>query len=162
MCKEKVCVDDEQKIIAFMEGKTGNDLIEVLHKVQRTYGYIPKDTVTLIAKTLKLPISRIYGVITFYSHFSMEPRGKYAVSVCLGTSCYVKNAEKILEEFSTYLDIGVGETTDDRLFSLIETRCIGECAQAPVVSVNDQVYNKVTVEDVKNIVAELREGTHEG
>lgn len=147
----------EQKIRDFMVGKTENDLLEVLHVVQNTFGYIPRKIVTIISKTLDIPVSRIYGVITFYSRFSLIPKGKYAISVCMGTACYVKNAEKILEEFSKQLGIKIGETTDDLIFSLVETRCVGDCASAPVVTVNDTVYKHVKVEDVKKILANLKE-----
>ena len=147
----------EQKIRNFMVGKTENDLLEVLHVVQNTFGYIPRKIVTIISKTLDIPVSRIYGVITFYSRFSLIPKGKYAISVCMGTACYVKNAEKILEEFSKQLGIKIGETTDDLIFSLVETRCVGDCASAPVVTVNDTVYKHVKVEDVKKILANLKE-----
>lgn len=102
-----------------------NDLIEVLHKTQDSFGYIPKSAVTEIAKTLDIPVATIYGVISFYSRFSIVPKGKYSVSVCMGTACYVKGANNILEVFSKELGIGVGETTDDQLFSIIETRCVG-------------------------------------
>lgn len=147
----------EQKIRDFMVGKTENDLLEVLHVVQNNYGYIPRKIVTIVSKTLDIPVSRIYGVITFYSRFSLIPKGKYAISVCMGTACYVKNAEKILEEFSKQLGIQIGETTDDLMFSLIETRFVGDCASAPVVTVNDTVYKHVKVADVKNILANLKE-----
>lgn len=137
----------------FMGGKKAEDLIEILHRVQDTYGYIPKEIVELISTELRIPISRIYGVITFYSRFSLNPKGKFVVSVCMGTACYVKNAEAIMKEFSKLLGIEPGETTEDMQFSLIETRCVGECAAAPVVLVNDQVYSHVTVEGVPQILA---------
>ncbi len=135
-----------------------SDLIEVLHKTQELYGYIPKHIVTLIAKTLKMPIAEIYGVITFYSRFSLIPKGKYSINICMGTACYVKGGEEILKEFSKFLHIEPGETTDDFIFSLVETRCVGECASAPVITVNDKTYEKVTVEDVPRILAEIGEG----
>ncbi len=134
-----------------------SDLVEVLHKTQELYGYIPKHIVTLIAKTLKMPIAEIYGVITFYSRFSLVPKGKYSISICMGTACYVKGGEAILQEFSKLLHIGPDETTDDLIFSLIETRCVGECAVAPVITVNDRVYENVTIEDVPRILADIGE-----
>lgn len=148
---------ETEKIINFMHGKNENDLIEVLHLVQNTFGYIPRDIVTKISKTLDMPVSKIYGVITFYSRFSLVPKGKYSISVCMGTACYVKSAETILNEFSKQLGIGVGETTEDLIFSIIETRCVGDCAAAPVVNVNELVYKYVTVGDVKSILADIKE-----
>ncbi len=146
-----------EKIVTFMEGKNENDLIEVLHLTQNTFGYIPRDIVTKISKTLDLPVSKIYGVITFYSRFSLVPKGKYSISVCMGTACYVKSAEAILKEFSKQLGIGIGETTEDLIFSLIETRCVGDCAAAPVVNVNELVYKEVKVDDVKSILSDIKE-----
>lgn len=152
---EKVDLNYEQEIIEFMIGKEETDLIEVLHKVQGLYGYIPRPIVTLISKTLDIPVSKIYGVMTFYTAFTLQPKGEYAISVCMGTACYVKNAEKILEEFSNQLGIDIGETTEDLLFSIIETRCLGDCAVAPIVMVNDKVYEYVEVEDVRKILADI-------
>lgn len=146
---------DYQAIIDFVKGKSENDLIEVLHKVQATYDYIPREIATMIALELNIPLSKVYGVTTFYTGFTLVPKGKYAISVCMGTACYVKGAEDILNKISEVLDIGIGETTDDLLFSLIETRCVGDCANAPIVTVNDRVYNKVTVDDVEKIIAEI-------
>lgn len=140
------------------EVESSVELIEVLHKTQDLFGYIPKRVVTRIAKTLDIPVSAIFGVITFYSRFSLIPKGKYSVSVCMGTACYVKGANDILEAFSRELGIGVGETTDDQLFSIIETRCVGQCALAPVVNVNEDVYAFFKLEDVKTIINELRAG----
>lgn len=147
-----------EEIKKFLENaEDESDLIEVLHKTQDVYGYIPRKIVTLIAKKLDMPVSKIYGVITFYSRFSLVPKGKFSISVCMGTACYVKGAENILNEFSKLLNIGIGETTEDLIFSLIETRCVGECAEAPVVNVNDAVYRKVTLADVPKILSEINE-----
>lgn len=145
-----------KEFLSKVEGKS--DLIEVLHKTQDLFGYIPKRVVTRIAKTLDIPVSTIYGVITFYSRFSLVPKGKYSVSVCMGTACYVKGANDILDAFSRELGIGVGETTDDQLFSIIETRCVGLCALAPVVNINEDVYPYFKLEDVKNLINDLRAG----
>ena len=145
------------KIKEFVQGKNENDLIEVLHRVQSTYDYIPREVATMVAMELKIPLSKIYGVATFYTGFTLAPKGKYQISVCMGTACYVKGAEDILNKISETLDIGIGETTDDLLFSLIETRCVGDCANAPIVIVNDKVYNKVSVDDVSRIIADIGE-----
>lgn len=154
--EEKEKYEEVKEFLKQAEGKS--DLIEVLHKTQDVFGYIPKRVITKIAKTLDIPVSTIYGVITFYSRFSLTPMGKYAVSVCMGTACYVKGANDILEEFSKELGIGVGETTDDQLFSIIETRCVGECALAPIVNINEDSYPFFKIEDTKKIIDELRAG----
>lgn len=146
-----------ENVKEFMVGRNASDLIEVLHYVQNEFGYIPRNVVTTISKTLDMPVSKIYGVITFYSRFSLIPKGKYSISVCMGTACYVKNAEEILNEFSKQLGIGVGETTDDLIFSLIETRCVGDCSVAPVVNINEKVYEHVKIDDVKDILADIKE-----
>lgn len=134
------------------------ELIEVLHKTQDLFGYIPKRVVTRIAKTLDMPVAEIYGVITFYSRFSLIPKGKYSINVCMGTACYVKGANDIFEAFSRELGIGVGETTDDQLFSIVETRCVGDCALAPIVIINEDVYPFFELKDVENTINELRAG----
>lgn len=161
MIEKTYDASQENVIINFMKDKSETDLIEILHVVQNTLGYIPRDIVNLISTTLDIPVAAIYGVITFYSRFSLVPQGTYSVSVCMGTACYVKNAEKILEEFSNQLGIDIGETTEDLIFSLIETRCVGDCANAPVVSVNNTLYKHVKLEDVKGILANLKE-VHNG
>lgn len=139
-----------------MVGKDDSDLIEILHLVQNTYGYIPEDMITLISKTLDIPPSRIYGVITFYSRFSLVPTGKYSISVCMGTACYVKGAGDILDEVKKELGINSGETTEDGLFSIVETRCIGACGLAPVVTVNEEVHGRLKKGDMTKIIDELR------
>lgn len=141
----------------FLVGKDSGDLIEILHYVQEEYGYIPKEAVREIAETLDIGMAEIYGVITFYSRFTMVPSGKYAISVCMGTACYVKGAEDILEEFSERLGIKIGDTTEDLMYSLVETRCVGDCAKAPVVTVNEKVYAKVHKDDVTKILLDMRE-----
>ncbi len=155
-------VDDQIKyetIKEFLNDVEGSgELIEMLHKTQDLFGYIPKRVITKIAMKFDMPISTIYGVITFYSRFSLIPKGKYSVSVCMGTACYVKGANDILEAFSKELGIGVGETTEDQIFSIIETRCVGQCALAPVVNINDDVYPFFRLEDVKSLISELRAG----
>lgn len=140
------------------ETESENDLIEILHKVQDLCGYIPKSTITEIAHTLEIPVATIYGVISFYSRFSIIPKGKYSVNVCMGTACYVKGANNILEAFIESLGIGVGETTDDQMFSIVETRCVGECSLAPVVNINEDVYPLFKLEDVDDLIDKLRKG----
>lgn len=151
-----MCEFNIKPIEEFLEGKTKNDLIEILHRTQEIYGYIPKDVITLISRKTKVSVAEIYGVVTFYSRFSLIPKGKYSISVCMGTACYVKGAEKLLEEFKNTLGIEVGETTEDLMFSLIETRCVGDCALAPVVTVNDKVYPHVKKDDVPKILEDIK------
>lgn len=154
MCNCQQCQFD---ISYLLEGKCANDLIEILHKVQDKYGYIPKDCLIQISKALGIEPSKIYGVITFYSRFSLKPKGKYIISVCMGTACYVKGAEALLDELSEMLNVKVGDTTDDLIFSLVETRCVGDCASAPIVTVNDKVYKKVTKNDLRDILSNIKE-----
>lgn len=151
------CCNCFSEIKDFIKGKESCDLIEILHKTQDLYGYIPKEVIYIISKEIEVAVSEIYGVVTFYSRFSLVPKGKYAISVCMGTACYVKGAENLINEFSNLLGIGVGETTDDLLFSLIETRCVGDCANAPIVTVNDKVYTNVSKNEIRDILAEAKE-----
>lgn len=128
----------------------------ILEDIQKEYGYIPLEVQELVSELTGVPVSDIYGVVTFYSFFSMTPKGKYTIGVCLGTACYVKGSQLVLDKFSELLGIKPGETSEDGLFTLDILRCIGACAVAPAVSINGKVYPKVSVENVKNIVAEYR------
>ncbi len=151
------CCNCFLEIRNFIKGKNPSDLIEILHKTQDLYGYVPKEVIYIISKELDIPASEIYGVVTFYARFSLVPKGKFSISVCMGTACYVKGAENLLNDFSKILGIGVGETTEDLQYSLIETRCVGDCANAPIVTVNDKVYRKVVKEDIEKILSETKE-----
>ncbi|MGL5088395.1 MAG: NAD(P)H-dependent oxidoreductase subunit E [Cetobacterium sp.] len=131
-------------------------LISVLHKGQEIFGYVPREVQEFIAKELKLPIAKVYGVVSFYHFFSMTPKGKYAISVCTGTACYVRGAEKVLDSVKNYLGIGVGETTEDGLFSIDTLRCIGACGLAPVVLIGKDVYGKEDVKNMKKILEKYR------
>ncbi len=131
-------------------------LIEVLHHAQGIFGYLPKEIQLYIAKKLDVPPSKVYGVVSFYTYFTTEPIGKYKISVCLGTVCFVKGSDKILEEFEKELGIKVGQSTKDLKFSLEGLRCVGACGLAPVVTVNGKVHGKVKPEDVKNIISYYR------
>lgn len=130
------------------------ELINVLHKAQSIFGYLPAELQEIIAKELNTSVAHVYGVVTFYSFFTMTPNGQHPISICLGTACYVRGAEKVLEEFKRTLNIQVGETTPDGKFSLSCLRCVGACGLAPVVLVGEKVYGRVSPEGVKNIVAE--------
>lgn len=136
-----------------LETKEGS-LIAVLHKAQNIFGYLPKEVQEFIADKLDESLAHIYGVVTFYSYFTMVPKGKYPISICMGTACYVRGADKVLEEFEKQLNIKPGQTTPDGKFSIDALRCIGACVIAPVVMVGDKVYQKVKVKDVAKIIAE--------
>lgn len=130
------------------------ELINVLHKAQEHFGYLPAEVQEAIAQNLNISVAKVYGVVTFYSFFSMTPKGKYPISVCTGTACYVRGAEKVLEELKKELKISVGETTPDGKFSLSCLRCVGACGLAPVVMIGDKTYGRVAPEDVKKIIEE--------
>jgi len=132
------------------------ELINVLHKAQGIFGYLPAEVQEVIAKELNVSVAHVYGVVTFYSFFTMQPKGQNPVSICLGTACYVRGAEKVLEEFKRQLNIQVGETTPDGRFSLSCLRCVGACGLAPVVLVGEKVYGRVAPDGVADIIAEYR------
>ena len=132
-------------------------LIPVLHEAQEIYGYLPIEVQTMIAEGLNVPLSKVYGVVTFYAQFSLYPKGKYNIAVCLGTACYVKGSGDIIEKFKQRLGIEVGECTPDGKFSIEATRCIGACGLAPVLTVNEDVYGRLTVDDVDDILAKYKD-----
>lgn len=129
-----------------------DNLIQILNEVQEKYGYIPKQAQKEVAEYLRIPLAEVYGVITFYSRFTLKPKGKYNISVCMGTACFVKGSEKLLDRVKERLKIDIGETTPDGKFSLEETRCLGACGLAPVFTVNGEVYGKATVQKVDEII----------
>ena len=131
-------------------------LIMILEHIQKDFGYIPLEVQELVSEQTGYPVSDIYGVVTFYSFFSLTPKGKYIIGVCLGTACYVKGAQLVLDKFSELLGVKPGETTEDGLFTIDVLRCIGACALAPAVSINGKVYSQVKVDNVKDIIAEYR------
>lgn len=133
-----------------------SNLIQILNDVQEHYGYIPKHAQIAISEYLNMPLAEIYGVITFYARFTLKPKGKYNIAVCLGTACFVKGSEKVLDKAKEILGIDVGETTEDGKFSLEATRCIGACGLAPVFTVNDEVYGKATPELMAKVIEEYK------
>ncbi|PKK39542.1 NAD-reducing hydrogenase subunit HoxE [Clostridiaceae bacterium JG1575] len=147
-----------QELRDFIKGKPKNEssLISILHKTQNLFGYCPQEAQELIAKELALPVSRVFGVVTFYSYFTLKPRGKYNISICLGTACYVKGAQQLVAACSKELGIENGETTKDLLFSMAPTRCLGDCSKAPVVMINDQLHGEVTEKELVRILQDLR------
>ena len=133
-----------------------DNLIQMLNEVQEHYGYIPMKAQKTLSEFLNVPMAEIYGVITFYSRFTLKPKGKYNIAICLGTACFVKGSEKLLDTAKEALKIKEGETTEDGKFSLEATRCIGACGLAPVFTVNDEVYGKATPETIKRVIEEYR------
>ena len=131
-----------------------SELINVLHKAQGIFGYLPAEVQEVIAGELKTSVAQVYGVVTFYSFFSMIPKGQYPVSVCMGTACYVRGGEKVLDEFKRILKLQVGETTPDGKFSLACLRCVGACGLAPVVMVGGKVFGRVAPDGVREILKE--------
>ena len=132
------------------------ELINVLHKTQSTFGYLPAEVQEVVARELNTSVAHVYGVVTFYSFFTMLPKGEFPISICLGTACYVRGAEKVLDEFKRELNITVGQTTTDGKFSLSCLRCVGACGLAPVVMVGEKVYGRVAPDGIKAIIAEYK------
>ena len=151
--------EQEQELLSFIEANKDEDgvLMPALQKAQEIYGYLPIEVQTMIAKALNMPLSEVYGVATFYSQFSLNPKGEHRISVCLGTACYVKGADKILEGLETRLGIKCGECTADGKFSLDSTRCVGACGLAPVMLVDEDVYGRLTVDELDDILAKYRD-----
>ncbi|HYQ56372.1 MAG TPA: NAD(P)H-dependent oxidoreductase subunit E [Draconibacterium sp.] len=133
-----------------------SELINVLHQVQSKLGYLPAEVQEVIAKELKTSVAKVYGVVTFYSFFTMIPQGENPISICMGTACYVRGAEQVLNEFKRQLKVEVGESTEDGKFSINCLRCVGACGLAPVVTVGEKVYGRVAPSDVKKIIAEYQ------
>jgi len=148
-----------KKLEAYIDGLKDKEgaLINILHEAQDLFGYLPEDLQLFIARKLNITAAKVFGVVTFYSYFSMEPKGKHSISVCMGTACFVKGADKILDEFRKQLNIKEGNNTEDGLFSIDTLRCVGACGLAPVVIIDGKVYGRVKVEDVAGIVKEYAE-----
>ena len=157
MCNKCNKFKELETYISNLNTKEGA-LIGVLHHAQGLYGYLGEDVQEFIAEKLNIPKAKVFGVISFYSYFQTEPKGKYVISVCTGTACFVRGAEEILEEFKKRLKIDVGETTPDGNFTLDTLRCVGACGLAPVVSIGDKLYGNLKKEDVGRIIKEFWEG----
>ncbi len=158
---DKKCCGNENKKDQFIEQLFAeyqpikDNLIQMLNEIQEHYGYVPMEVQKDLSEFLSIPMAEIYGVVTFYSRFSLKPKGKYNISVCMGTACYVKGSQKILDRLLERLNIQTGETTEDGLFSIEETRCVGACGLAPVFTVNGEVYGKATVQKLDQVLDEL-------
>ena len=148
-------IKEEMKEILEQYKIDKENLIPILNDVQVKYGYIPKIAQLKISKYLDIPMAEIYGVITFYSRFTLEPKGKYNISVCLGTACFVKGSQSILDRLKDRLKIEEGKTTADGKFSIDTTRCVGACGIAPVFTVNNEVYGHATVKKLGEVLDEL-------
>ena len=155
--KEVVTPERMKQLDEFMAAHKGQlgGLMPVLNESQKIFGCIPVEVQKKISQELKIPMAEIYGVITFYHQFSIEPKGDYIISVCMGTACYVKDAQKLVDEAVKELGINPGETTGDYKFTLMATRCVGACGLAPVVLVNEDVYGRLTVKggEMKDIIS---------
>jgi NADP-reducing hydrogenase subunit HndA len=153
------CVDESaqklQEIIAKHKNTKGA-LIPVLHEAQEIYGYLPVSVLKSISNGLNVPLAEIYGVVTFYTQFSLKPKGKYKIQVCMGTACYVRGASGILDKLQEKLGIHVGDCTEDGKFSLEACRCIGACGLAPVIMINDDVYGGLVPDDIEEILEKYR------
>lgn len=144
-------LEELDPIIEKHSEKKGN-LIPVLNDIQKKIGYLPLEVQKYVSKKLEIPMSEIYGVISFYSIFNTEPKGEHTIGVCMGTACYVKGAEDIMERLENELEIEVGETSEDDKFTMTVTRCLGTCSMAPVIMIDDKVYGEVTPEKVPEIL----------
>lgn len=152
-CIDKKVKEETNEILKKFK-KTKDNLIIILEEIQQKYGYIPQVSQLEVANYLNIPLAEIYGVITFYSRFTTKPKGKYNVSICLGTACFVKGSKEILERAKQRLKIAEGETTEDGMFSLDSTRCVGACGLAPVFTINNEVYGKATVKKFDEVIDE--------
>lgn len=150
----------EEIVARFKDEKT--PLMMILEAIQSEYGYIPLEVQELVSSLTGIPVAEIYGVVTFYSFFSLKPKGKYVIGICLGTACYVKGSQQVMDKFSEVLGIKPGETTDDGLFTLDALRCIGACGIAPAISINGKVYPKVEPNKVISIVKEYHDLEEKG
>ncbi|MEI6219478.1 MAG: NADH-quinone oxidoreductase subunit NuoE [bacterium] len=135
-----------------------SQLIEVLHQTQELYGYLTPEAMAAVSHKLGISMSRIYGVATFYHYFNLKPMGKYVISVCMGTACYVKGAPRVLDAVTGELNIHTGETTKDGIFTLLETRCLGACGLAPTMMINNRIHGDLTPKKVVDILRNCRDG----
>ena len=153
------CVDEKQQKLQEIINQHKNmrgALIPVLHEAQELYGYLPLSVQKQIAEGLNVSLAEVYGVVTFYTRFSLKPKGKYLIQVCLGTACYVKGANLILDKLQEKLGIHVGETTEDGLFTLEGCRCIGACGLAPVIMINEDVHGRLVPDDIEGIIEKYK------
>lgn len=153
MKTNKEMFDELEEFIA-SKNYDSTELIAILHRAQTIFGYLPMNVQTFIADKLKINVSKVYGVVTFYSFFTMVPKGENVINICLGTACFVRGSDKILTKVEEILKIKNGETTPDGKFSLTTLRCVGACGLAPVMQINDKTYGNITPDDVENILSQ--------
>lgn len=151
-CKKQ---DEFMKTIIDTYKPEKDNMIQILNEIQEHYGYIPKEAQLTVSEFLNVPLAEVYGVITFYSRFSLKPKGKYNISVCLGTACFVKGSQAILDRLKERLKLEEGKTSADGKFSIDTTRCVGACGIAPVFTVNDEVYGHATVKKLDEVLNQL-------
>lgn len=153
-----ICAKNLKAINEIIEKRKNMEtpLMMILSDIQHKYGYIDLEVQQIVANALNIPVSEVYGVVTFYSYFSLQPKGKYVIGICFGTACYVKGSQSLLDAFSNRLGIKDGETTEDGLFTIDILRCIGACGLAPVVSVNGKIYPHVAIKDVDKIIEDCK------
>ena len=151
MKTNKEMFDELEEFIVSLNNNP-SELIAILHRAQAIFGYLPMVVQTFIANKLGISVSKVYGVVTFYSFFTMVPKGEYVINICLGTACFVRGADKILERVEEILKIKNGETTEDGKFTLTTLRCVGACGLAPVMQINDKTYGNISVDDVERIL----------
>ncbi|TYQ16468.1 UNVERIFIED_CONTAM: NAD(P)-dependent iron-only hydrogenase diaphorase component iron-sulfur protein [Acetivibrio alkalicellulosi] len=149
--------DEKLQEIIKKHKETKGALIPVLHEAQELYGYLPIEVQKMVAEGLGVSLSEVYGVVTFYTQFSLNPKGKYKIQVCMGTACYVKGAGQILDKLKEKLGLDVDQCSEDGLFSLEACRCIGACGLAPVITVNEDVYGRIGPDDVEGIIKKYKE-----
>ena len=158
-CKCGSAVKDDRFVkidqILDANGRDESFLIQNLEQIQHVLGYLPEDVQAYVAEAMGIPLSKVYGVVTFYSLFNTEPIGKYKISICLGTACYVKGSGEIMAEFEKQLNVKMGETTQDGRFALEACRCLGACGLAPVLTVNGKVFGRLTPDDVAGIISQF-------
>lgn len=163
VCEKNLCkeMSEEEKYV-LLDGvikdydKKESNLIQILHMAQAIFGFLPAEVQSFIAEKMNLPISKVGGVVTFYSYFSTKPKGQYIISVCLGTACYVRGGKKIIDKLKELVSIDVGETTEDMKFSLEVVRCIGACGLAPAIRINDKVYKQVNPNKLQQILKQYK------
>ncbi len=163
----KICEKSQARIMEIIDEYRNENtpLMIILEEIQKEFGYVPLEVQEIVSKELNIPVATIYGVVTFYSYFSLNPKGKYVLGICLGTACYVKGARQNLDKLIELLGIQAGQTTEDGLFTLSALRCLGACSLAPAISINGKVYSKVTVSKIPEIIEKYRilggEETHD-
>lgn len=160
MCKNKLAEEKFAELDAFIEklGTGEENLIEILHKAQNLFGYLPKEVQLHVSRSLKISAAKVNGVVTFYSYFTEEPKGQHVISVCMGTACFVRGSSDLLTALEKKLKIKSGETTKDGKFTIDALRCVGACGLAPVVIADGKVHGRVGVDDLDNILVELESG----